>query len=137
MGKWNFNSIPDQQGRVVLVTGANSGIGYQTSIALAKKSAEVIMACRDFDKAQQAVDTMKKEFPAAKLFLVKLDLSDLDSVSQCAEIVKDKYDKLDLLINNAGVMVPPLTRTKQGFELQFGTNHLGHFALAGKLYLLS
>lgn len=133
MGKWNFNSIPDQQGRIALVTGANSGIGYQTALMLAEKGAEVILACRNTDKAEQAADTIRKEFRAAKLSTVKLDLSDLDSVLQCADSIKSKYNKLDLLINNAGVMVPPLTRTKQGFELQFGTNHLGHFALTGKL----
>lgn len=133
MGKWNFNNIPNQQGRIALVTGSNSGIGYETALMLAKKGAEVILACRDMDKAGQAADALRKEFPTAKLFLQKLDLSDLDSVSQCVESIKSKYDKLNLLINNAGVMVPPLTRTKQGFELQFGTNHLGHFALTGKL----
>jgi NAD(P)-dependent dehydrogenase (short-subunit alcohol dehydrogenase family) len=123
MRKWNFNSIPDQHGRIALVTGANSGIGYQTSLALAKKGTEVILACRDMSKADQAYDSIFNEYPEAKLSIQKLDLSDLDRVSQCVETIKEKYDKLDLLINNTGVMIPPLTRIKQGLELQFGTNH--------------
>lgn len=133
MQKWDYNNIPDQRGRIALVTGANSGIGYQTSLMLAKKGAEVIMACRNLNNADHAVDTIKNEFPSAKLCTVKLDLSDLDSIFHCADVIIGKYDKLDLLINNAGVMVPPFSHTKQGFELQFGTNHLGHFALTGKL----
>lgn len=133
MKKWNFNNIPDQQGRVALVTGANSGIGYHTSLMLAKKGAEVILACRNADKGKRAIDSISKEHPTAKVSLVKLDLSDLESVSGCADTLKSKYNRLDLLINNAGVMIPPFSHTQQGFELQFGTNHLGHFALTGRL----
>ncbi len=133
MGKWNFNNIPDQSGRVAVVTGATSGIGFQTSLMLAKKGAAVMMTYRNFDKAQEASKEIIKECPEAKLFSVKLDLTDLHSVKACAEEIKKKYTNLDLLINNAGVMVPPFTKTKQGFELQMGTNHLGHFALTGHL----
>lgn len=136
MEKWNFDSISDQHGRVALVTGANSGIGYQISLMLAKKGAEVILACRDAAKGKRAVDSIYSEHPTAKVSLVILDLSDLESVSECADAVKNKYTQLDLLINNAGVMIPPFSHTKQGFELQFGTNHLGHFALTGRLLSL-
>ena len=133
MGKWNFNNIPDQSERVALVTGATSGIGFQTSLMLAKKGAAVIMTYRSFDKAQEASKEIIKECTEAKLSSVKLDLTDLHSVKACADEIKDTHTNLDLLINNAGVMVPPFTKTKQGFELQMGTNHLGHFALTGHL----
>jgi NAD(P)-dependent dehydrogenase (short-subunit alcohol dehydrogenase family) len=133
MEKWTFDNIPNQHGRIVLVTGANSGLGFQVSLMLAKKSAEIILACRNLEKAQKAIEDIQNECPDAKLFMVKLDLSDLNSVGQCAGKVKEKYDHLDLLINNAGIMVPPFSRTKQKFEMQFGINYLGHFALTGEL----
>jgi len=133
MKKWTVDNIPDQKGRIALVTGANSGLGFEISQTLALKNAEVILACRDEKKAKTAIEHILTKIPKAKLTFVKLDLSDLDSVSECAEEVKKKYKRLDLLINNAGIMVPPFLHTKQGFELQFGTNHLGHFALTGKL----
>lgn len=136
MKKWTFDNIPDQSGRVALVTGANSGLGFQISLMLAKKGAEVIMACRNLNKAEEAADKIKKEAPNAKLCIHNLDLSDLNSVNECAEKIKEQYTSLDLIINNAGVMVPPFSRTKQGFELQLGTNHLAHFALVGKLLTL-
>lgn len=136
MKKWTSNNIPDQHGRIALVTGANSGLGFQISLMLAKKGAEVILACRNLDKAEKAVENIKKECPEAKLHIEKLDLTDLSSVAECAEQIKENFEHIDLLINNAGIMVPPLSRTKQGFELQFGTNHLGHFALTGKLLSL-
>jgi NAD(P)-dependent dehydrogenase (short-subunit alcohol dehydrogenase family) len=131
--KWTFDNIPDQSGRIALITGANSGLGFQTSLMLAKKGAEVVLACRNLTKAKDALDLIRKNYPPAKVSITKLDLSDLNSVADCAESFKKKYDRLDLLINNAGVMVPPLSYTKQGYELQFGTNHLGHFALTGRL----
>jgi len=133
MEKWDINNIPDQQERVALITGANSGLGFQVSLALARKGADIILACRNLEKAEKAVEFIRKESPDTKLSVLKLDLSDLDSVSECAEKIKEKYTVINLLINNAGIMVPPFSRTKQGFELQFGTNHLGHFALVGKL----
>lgn len=136
MEKWNFDSISDQHGKVALITGANSGIGYQASLMLAKKGVEVILACRDVDKGKRAVDSIRSAHPAAKVFLVTLDLADLESISECADIIKNSHNQLDLLINNAGVMIPPFSHTKQGFELQFGTNHLGHFALTGRLLSL-
>jgi NAD(P)-dependent dehydrogenase (short-subunit alcohol dehydrogenase family) len=131
--KWTYNDIPDQSGRVALVTGGPSGIGFHISLMLAKKGAKVILTYRDFDKAQQARDRIIAEHPKAKLSTVKLDLTDLESVAACADEIKKENQKLDLLINNAGVMVPPFTQTLQGFESQIGTNHLGHFALTGQL----
>ncbi len=136
MGKWNFDNIANQSGRVALVTGATSGIGFQTSMMLAKKGAEVILTYRNLDSAKKTIDKITKECPEAKLSAVKLDLADLHSIKECADEVQNKYIQLDLLINNAGVMVPPFSRTKQGFELQFGTNYLGHFALTGLLLSL-
>ncbi|WP_051664281.1 oxidoreductase [Dyadobacter crusticola] len=133
MTYWSYNDIPDQNGRVALVTGGPSGIGFHIALMLAKKGAEVILTYRDFDKAQEAMDKIVAEYPEAKVAAVKLDLADLTSVAECAAELKEKYNKLDVLINNAGVMVPPFTKTQQGFELQMGTNHLGHFALTGLL----
>jgi NAD(P)-dependent dehydrogenase (short-subunit alcohol dehydrogenase family) len=130
---WTFDNIGDQTGRVALVTGANSGLGYQTALGLARKGAEVIMAVRNTAKGEVAALAIREECPEARLSLVELDLSDLESVEACATKVASEHGHLDLLINNAGVMIPPFSRTKQGFELQFGTNHLGHFALTGRL----
>ena len=131
--KWTANDIPDQTGRMAIITGANSGIGYETARALAQKGATVILACRSLVKGETAVSQIHQETPTAKLDLMQLDLSDLSSVNQFVQEFKEQYKRLDLLINNAGVMMPPFTKTKDGFELQFGTNHLGHFALTGQL----
>ena len=133
MSAWNFDSIPDQSGRIAIVTGANTGIGYETARALARKGAWVILACRDLAKASAAAARIQAEQPSGSVQAQPLDLSDLDSVARFAERFAAEHDRLDLLINNAGVMVPPQSRTKQGFELQFGTNHLGHFALTAQL----
>lgn len=133
MSQWNFDSIPDQSGRTVIVTGANTGIGYETARALARKGAKVTLACRDINKANAAVERIQAEKPAGSVVAEALDLSDLDSVRSFAERFTKDHNSLDLLINNAGVMVPPKSQTKQGFELQFGTNHLGHFALTAHL----
>ena len=115
------------------VTGANSGIGYETAKALAEKGATVVMACRNRDKARTAVENIQCDIPGAQLPIMRLDLADLESVRDFAQQFENKYDRLDLLINNAGVMIPPYTQTEDGFELQFGANHLGHFALTGLL----
>ena len=133
MTAWTFDSIPDQTGRTAIVTGANTGIGYETARALARKGARVILACRDAAKAAAAVARIEAEGPAGRVEAQALDLSDLDSVRAFAERFTAAHERLDLLINNAGVMVPPKSQTKQGFELQFGTNHLGHFALTAQL----
>ncbi len=130
---WTTNDIPDLNGKIAIVTGANSGIGYETAKALAEKNAVVVLACRNLEKARIAVDQIRQDVENAQLEIIRLDLADLDSVRQFAETFKAQYETLDLLINNAGVMIPPFTRTKDGFELQFGANHLGHFALTGLL----
>jgi NAD(P)-dependent dehydrogenase (short-subunit alcohol dehydrogenase family) len=130
---WTTNNIPNLSGKVAIVTGANSGIGFETAKALMKKRAEVVMACRNHEKAQVAAQEIRKDDRKAKLNIMRLDLADLASVQKFAETFASKYISLDLLINNAGVMMPPYTKTKDGFELQFGANHLGHFALTGLL----
>jgi NAD(P)-dependent dehydrogenase (short-subunit alcohol dehydrogenase family) len=121
------------QGRRVVITGANSGIGYEDARDLAKKGAEVIIAVRNIQKGTAAASAILKENPAAKIEVMELNLSDLHSIKNFANEYGRRYDSLDILINNAGVMVPPYEKTKDGFELQFGTNHLGHFALTGVL----
>ncbi|RMH69051.1 MAG: SDR family NAD(P)-dependent oxidoreductase [Gemmatimonadetes bacterium] len=131
--KWTEQNIPDQTGRIVIVTGANTGIGFETARALAEKQAMVILACRNETKGQQAIDRIQQKYPQAVVQLMKLDLSRQQAVREFARQFQQRYDRLDLLINNAGVMVPPYTKTEDGFELQFGTNHLGHFALTGLL----
>jgi NAD(P)-dependent dehydrogenase (short-subunit alcohol dehydrogenase family) len=133
MKTWTFDDIPDQAGRTAIVTGANTGIGLETARMLALKGAAVVLACRNPEKGKAALARIEAEKPSGSATLAALDLSDLDSVAAFAEGFAAKHDRLDLLVNNAGVMVPPLSRTRQGFELQFGTNHLGHFALAGRL----
>lgn len=134
MTKWTYNDIPSQEGRVAIVTGANSGLGYYTTRGLAEKGCEVIMACRNTAKGEEAKKELLKEYPAADLKIMELDLSDLDSVRKFADAFRESYTGLDLLINNAGLMAIPLRRTVQGFEMQFGVNHLGHFALTGLLF---
>ena len=132
--KWNTNNIPDQQGKVVIVTGSSSGIGFQDAKVLAEKNAEVIIAVRNQAKAARAADKIRANYKDALVTLMILDLADLNSVRRFAEEFKQQYSRLDILINNAGVMVPPYSKTKDGFELQFGTNHLGPFALTGLLF---
>jgi NAD(P)-dependent dehydrogenase (short-subunit alcohol dehydrogenase family) len=133
MTDWTFDSIPPQTGRTAIVTGANTGIGYETALALARKGAHVILACRDMQKAEAAAERIAGERPAGSARARQLDLSDLESVRRFSEGFAAEHKQLDLLIANAGVMVPPYSKTAQGFELQFGTNHLGHFALAAQL----
>ena len=130
---WTTKDIPDQTGKTAIVTGANSGIGFETAKILAVKGATVVMACRNLQKAQQAAKEIRLATKDAELDIIKLDLADLNSVRIFTERYKTKYATLDLLINNAGVMIPPFTKTADGFELQFGANHLGHFALTGLL----
>lgn len=131
--KWTENDIPDMSGKVAIVTGANSGIGYETARALAHKGADVVMACRNMEKATAVAAQIRSENPAGSVEVKQLDLGDLDSVRQFASDFRENYDSLDLLINNAGIMAPPYGKTAQGFETQFGVNHLGHFALTGLL----
>jgi NAD(P)-dependent dehydrogenase (short-subunit alcohol dehydrogenase family) len=126
---WSEADIPDQTGRVAVVTGANGGLGYETARALAAKGATVIMAVRDQRKASEARERILTTAPAAALEIVPLDLGNLESVGGAAATIKRAHDRLHLLINNAGVMACPEGLTDDGFERQFGTNHLGHFAL--------
>ncbi len=133
MAHWTFDDIPDQAGRTVIVTGANSGIGFEAARALVRKGASVTLACRNPEKGRAAVDRILEEAANGDASLELLDLSDLENVSSFAERFRQQHQRLDLLILNAGVMVPPESQTRQGFELQFGVNHLGHFALTGRL----
>jgi NAD(P)-dependent dehydrogenase (short-subunit alcohol dehydrogenase family) len=133
MTRWTFDDIPDQAGRYAIVTGANTGIGFQTARMLALKGAAVTLACRSVAKGRKAVERIKAESPRALVTAEQLDLSDLEHVAAFTGSFTAENERLDLLILNAGVMVPPASRTAQGFELQFGVNHLGHFALAGPL----
>ncbi|UTW62463.1 SDR family oxidoreductase [bacterium SCSIO 12741] len=131
---WTANNIRDQRGKTFLVTGANSGLGFGTSQVLASLGAQVIMTARNLQKGEKAVAKLKQEVPHAKVILMKLDLADLESVKSFADEFKKRYSQLDVLINNAGVMMPVQRfETKQGFEGQFGTNHLGHFLLTSEL----
>lgn len=132
--KWTAADVPDQSGRVAIVTGANSGLGYDTAAVLADKGAHVVLAVRNLDKGRQAVDQIKSGNPNADVTLQELDLSSLNSVRKAAAELRAAHPRIDLLINNAGVMyVPRRETTEDGFEMQFGTNHLGHFALTGLL----
>lgn len=133
MSKWTEQNIPDLGGKVALVTGANSGLGLATAGALAAKGAQVVISCRSADKAAQATTDIRRSVPEAKLDFLPLDLADLESVREAAATFQLRYSQLDLLINNAGVLGLPYTQTKDGFEMLFGTNHLGHFALTGLL----
>jgi NAD(P)-dependent dehydrogenase (short-subunit alcohol dehydrogenase family) len=129
--KWSEADVPDQSGRVVVVTGANTGIGYHTAAALAYRSAHVVLAVRNLEKGNAALSRIVAASPRADVTLQELDLSSLDSVRAAADALRSAYPRIDLLINNAGVMWTPKKVTKDGFEMQFGTNHLGHFALTG------
>ena len=130
---WTAENIPDLTGKVAIVTGANSGIGYEMVWALTRKKATVILACRNKDKGEAAVRQIAQEYPGAKAELGLLDLSSLALVRRFAGEFTHRYDRLDILINNAGIMRTPFGKTADGFELQFGVNHLGHFALTGIL----
>ncbi|MEV7617116.1 oxidoreductase [Streptomyces sp. NPDC089799] len=129
-GRWTADDIPDQSGRTVLVTGANSGLGYVTARELARRGAHVILTARNADKGRAALAGLRGELPGASAELRLLDLADLDSVRAFADALDTP---VDVLVNNAGIMMPPRSLTAQGFESQFGTNHLGHFALTGLL----
>ncbi|MDA3911576.1 MAG: oxidoreductase [Bacteroidales bacterium] len=136
MKKWTSKDIPDLSGKQVIVTGANSGLGYEISKALVEKHALVIMACRNTDSGESAKQRILSHSPKAKLIVKSLDLASLESIKAFSEAIRLEYNRIHLLINNAGVMAPPHGETKDGFELQFGTNHIGHFVLTAKLYPL-
>jgi NAD(P)-dependent dehydrogenase (short-subunit alcohol dehydrogenase family) len=134
MKKWTTSNIPSQSGRTAIVTGANSGLGLETARALANKGAHVILACRSEERGKQALDKIKYDKPQGSVELALLDLSSLESVIKFTQSFKTQYNTLDLLINNAGVMTPPASKTVDGFELQIGVNYLGHFALTAGLF---
>jgi NAD(P)-dependent dehydrogenase (short-subunit alcohol dehydrogenase family) len=131
--KWTLNDIPDQMGRVVVITGGNSGLGYETVRAFVQKGANVVLACRSINKGEIAKETILKQVPEGKIILMTLDLMDLASIRNFVEKFKQNFFRLDILINNAGIMASPYALTRDGFESQMGTNHLGHFALTGLL----
>jgi NAD(P)-dependent dehydrogenase (short-subunit alcohol dehydrogenase family) len=133
MSNWTVADTPDQSGRAAVVTGANSGLGYEITKGLAERGAEVVLACRSTDRGESAKRDLEREVRDADLSVSELDLADLDSVAAFAERFRESHDELDLLVNNAGVMALPRRETADGFEMQFGVNHLGHFALTGHL----
>lgn len=130
---FDINQTPSQKGKIAVITGANTGLGYETTLALAKKEMKVVMACRNFEKATNAKNSILKQVSHAQLEIILLDLSDLKSVRKFAEDFLNQYSTLDLLINNAGIMIPPFSRTIDGFESQMGANYFGHFLLTGLL----
>ncbi|GAY14740.1 SDR family NAD(P)-dependent oxidoreductase [Mycobacterium sp. shizuoka-1] len=131
--KWTEANVPDQHGRVAIVTGSNTGLGFDTARVLAERGARVVMAVRDTAKGDAAAAQIRRAVPSADVAVHRLDLGSLASVREAAAELGNSYPRVDLLINNAGVMYPPKQTTADGFELQFGTNHLGHFALTGLL----
>jgi NAD(P)-dependent dehydrogenase (short-subunit alcohol dehydrogenase family) len=130
----SISDIPDQSGVTAIVTGANSGIGRAAAAALAAKGAHVVLAVRNLDKGKAAADLIARAHTGADVSVQELDLTSLESIAEAAHALRSGLDQLDLLINNAGVMMTPKSTTRDGFELQFGTNHLGHFALTGQLF---
>ncbi len=130
---WNTADIPDQRGRTAVVTGANGGLGLSTARALAAAGADVVIAARNQGRAAEAMGRIRDGVPDARLSLVELDLGSLDSVQRAAEQILAAHEAIDLLVNNAGVMGIPESRTADGFEMQFGVDHLGHFALTARL----
>lgn len=125
--------LPDLSAKIIVVTGANSGLGYETTLALAGAGATVILGCRDVARAAEAAAAIRAQHPAARLEVEALDLASLASVAAFADAIAQRHQRLDVLCNNAGVMALPRRLTADGFEMQFGTNHLGHFALTGRL----
>ena len=133
---WTKEDIPDQTGKTILITGANTGLGFETALALYQAGAHVVLACRNLKNAEDALIKLYEPNGKGTLETGVLDLSNLSSVKQFADTFLQKHKQLDVLINNAGVAMPPASKTAQGYELQFGVNFLGHFALTGRLYPL-
>jgi NAD(P)-dependent dehydrogenase (short-subunit alcohol dehydrogenase family) len=133
MTNWTKDNIPNMHGKIVIITGANSGLGYESSLALAENGAMVIMACRNLVRAQHSLEAIQHAVPNAKLDLMELDLASLKSIRAFAKLFKSKYDRLDVLINNGGPIIAVRGMTEDGFESHLGINHLGHFMLTGLL----
>jgi len=131
--KWTSDDVPGQHGRLAVVTGANTGLGLETAQGLAARGASVVLAVRDIEKGKRAAARIAGTTPGANVMIQRLDLTSLDSIRAAARELRAKHPRIDLLINNAGVMFTPKQTTSDGFELQFGTNHLGHFAFTGLL----
>src|SRR6266852_3827722 len=131
--KWTSGDVPGQQGRLAVVTGANTGLGFETAQVLAGRGASVVLAVRDTEKGKRAAARITGTVPGANVMVQPLDLTSLDSIRAAASELRAKHPRIDLLVNNAGVMFTPKQTTRDGFELQLGTNHLGHFALTGLL----
>lgn len=131
--RWTTDDMPDLTGKVIVVTGANSGIGFEAAKEFARKGGRTIMVCRDMDKAQFALTEIRAEIPEATAEIMELDLASQASVRQFAESYRAKYDRIDVLVNNAGIMMAPYEKTEDDFENHLATNHLGHFALTGLL----
>ncbi|MBA3582168.1 MAG: SDR family NAD(P)-dependent oxidoreductase [Gammaproteobacteria bacterium] len=130
---WTLSDIPDLVNKTVVITGANSGIGFEVTKLLAAKNATVVMACRDIKKAEQAVNQIRQTQSNAQLYVMSLDLASLQSIREFAAAFKQRYSQINILINNAGVMKTPQLQTAEGIEYQWGVNHIGHFALTGLL----
>jgi NAD(P)-dependent dehydrogenase (short-subunit alcohol dehydrogenase family) len=130
---WTTADIPRQDGRTAIVTGANTGLGLETAAALAEAGATVVLACRDTGKAEDARALIDARGGSGRVEILALDLGDLSAIAEAAAETRERFPSVDLLINNAGVMIPPRMTTADGFELQFGTNHLGHFAYTGQV----
>jgi NAD(P)-dependent dehydrogenase (short-subunit alcohol dehydrogenase family) len=133
---WTTSDMPAQTGKIIIVTGGNTGIGYETALALYKAGAHVVLACRDNQKADKAAEMIRRQSGTGSVKTILLDLSSLRAVKEFAEYFNQTHTRLNVLINNAGVMYTPELKTEEGFELQFGVNFLGHFALTGYLYPL-
>ena len=131
--RWTSDDVPGQQGRLAVVTGANTGLGFETALVLAARGASVVLAVRDTEKGKRAAARIAGAARGADVTVQPLDLASLESIRAAARELRARHPRIDLLINNAGVMFPPKQTTSDGFELQFGTNHLGHFALTGLL----
>jgi NAD(P)-dependent dehydrogenase (short-subunit alcohol dehydrogenase family) len=136
MSSWTISNIPDQEGKLFIITGANSGLGFESTKALAEKKAKVVMACRNLEKGLRSQHEIRNVIPGEDLDLRELDLADLSSINRFVTGIQSDYKNVDVLINNAGIMATPYGKTTDGFEQQLGTNHLGHFALTGKLLKL-
>lgn len=131
--KWTAKNIPNLSGKVFVITGANQGLGFEATRLIAERGGKVVLAVRTLSKGEAAVEKLRADNPAADLELLRLDLSSLESVRIAAEELRERFDRIDVLVNNAGAMHAPVPKTADGFGIQFGTNHLGHFAWTGLL----